>query len=186
MEYGALGFSRESAWKRLGAKVIDLTISNFVFTCLFILILLLVATVVNEGNYSILINFISTIPNALDRLITIFISCSVLIPMQTYYLGNTCGKKLFGIKVKKMNGDNLSFRELSQREVKIFFLGLFFPFLSSIYQYFAFKRNGILSWDREMNLVVSYDKYKRSSLWIRGVICIFVVIGINIISTLII
>jgi len=165
-----MAFSCSSAWKRLGAKLVDLSFSSCVLmaTLVFLELVLVLLFQVDGG----LLYIFEKMPLQMDRLISTFICCSVLIPMQHGIFKNSIGKKLFAIKVVNKHEKDLSFRESQSREIRIFFYGLFFLWLSLVYQYFAFKRNDILSWDKEMQLTVYYREYGVCSALIRGSVAI--------------
>jgi len=94
-------------------------------------------------------------------------------------LGNTFGKQLFGIKILHATGRSINFKEAFKREMlvckkKLFVLCI--PFIgpliiglpiSVLYiDYRAYKNlreNKITSWDKQMNLKVSY---RTQSVWI--------------------
>ncbi len=47
---------------------------------------------------------------------------------------------------------------------------------SFIYQYFAFKKNNSLSWDRNLKLKVYYKNYSNINIFIRYIIALTIII----------
>ncbi len=174
------GFSKLIALKRFSAKIVDLSIGSLLALLIFSLI-----GVIFQDKGVMFAAKLSNIPPQVDRILTMFIISIVIIPIQHHYFGNTFGKNLFGIKLTKINGASLSFKESQSREIKVFFYGLFFVWFSIIYQYFAFKRNCVLSWDKEMHCNIFYKDLSRIDLIIRFVICIFIWISTILIYSII-
>ena len=172
-------YSRKFAWKRFGARCVDVAFYGTIFQLIFCFVLLLLAV---SGLAPQPLDFFSNAEiffeerktTIIPRLFYMFITCSIVIPSSYHFFGNTVGKKLLGIVIIDQKGNYLSFTKASKREIKVFFRGLFFMWFSMIYQYFAFKKNKVLSWDEELNLTVYYKNFSNLNTFIRSIFAVII------------
>lgn len=174
------GFSKVLAWRRFGARVIDMWFYLFfsLAICIFIIFLMaLFGGDIGELFANNLGEFLEKEPR-LGGIILNFLTCSVILPISFHFFGSTFGKKLFGVVIVNQDGNSLSFKEASEREINVFFKGLVFLWFSMIYQYYAFKRNKILSWDKNLNLSVSYKEFSNLSLCLRSFFAVIIIFSL--------
>ncbi len=155
------------AWRRYLARTLDLMffvliciITGFVigfFSALFGNLLGLKEKLVMPYYIASVFDFFSKFP-VFDLLFSWFFTCSIFNPISYYMFGNTLGKKIWGISVTNISGNHLTLKQAFNREIKVFFRGLLFYPFSLIYQYCVLKNKNIVSWDKELNLIVSYKK----------------------------
>jgi len=174
------GFTKTVAWRRYVARLVDML---FYPTLVFFVLSALGGVI----DYEYTINIIDSIskwgqryPKA-DIIFTSLFTSIIIIPINYLIFGQTLGKKLLGIVVVTNTGNKLGYGTALQREFQVFFKGLLFSWFSVIYQYFAFKKNNNLSWDRTLDLTVYYRNYSAINLFIR---CIFAFVIICILCIL--
>ncbi|MGI2257376.1 RDD family protein [Candidatus Cardinium hertigii] len=180
------------AWRRYAARMLD--------SALFVYIILLITLVIGYllQKYAIKNAPSACGPSVVDAgvdkdkelFFLFFIVCIVPLFLSVLHLlqfmcnailmaciGNTFGKKLFGIKILHVTGRSLNFRETFKREIlihkkKLFIL--FIPFIGPLISYATLLlsdyrayenllKHKITSWDKQMNLKVSY---RTQSVWI--------------------
>lgn len=169
------GFSKGAAWRRFGARMLDTIFYGFLFYLISIFIGFFIGFFGGEIAQQFLV-FCAQINPKLDSILTTILVYLTLIPASYHFFGTTLGKKLLGISVINKNGNSLKFKESAKREILVFFKGVFFIWISIIYQYFAFKKNNILSWDKDLDLIVSYKNYGSLDIFIRTVVTIIIII----------
>ena len=111
--------------------------------------------------------------------------CTLLmlwLPIDAIFLsttGTTPAKFLFGISVKTVSGQNLSFSQALSREFQVFFqgLGLGIPFISLFTQIFSHRRlvrTGTTLWDTATGSIVSHKEWEAG----RAIVCTFTVLSV--------
>jgi uncharacterized RDD family membrane protein YckC len=79
------------------------------------------------------------------------------------YWGYTPGKKLLGISVRDRNGNRLSYEKALNRSFKVYWrgMGIGFPIISFVTMFISYNKlidNGITSWDKENDIIVTHQK----------------------------
>jgi|APGre2960657505_1045072.scaffolds.fasta_scaffold08645_2 hypothetical protein len=174
------GFSKVLAWRRFGARVIDMWLYLFFSLAICVLIIFLMVLLggdIGEQFAKNLGEFLEK-RSKLAGIVLNFLTCSIILPISFHFFGSTFGKKLFGVVIANRDGNSLSFKEAQEREINVFFKGLFFLWFSMMYQYYAFKRNKILSWDENLNLSVSYKEFSNLSLCLRSFFAVIIIFSL--------
>jgi uncharacterized RDD family membrane protein YckC len=168
------GFSRAVAWRRYFARLFDMAFYSIVL----IYILSISIAVIDNTILDSIAQWEQNDPkaNVIERPCIQLLTCIIVIPINYLIFGQTLGKKLMGIIVVTNTGNKLSYGAALEREVQVFFKGLLFMIFSFIYQYFAFKKNNSLSWDRNLNLKVYYRNYSNINIFIRYIIALTIMI----------
>lgn len=88
-------------------------------------------------------------------------------------IGNTPGRWIFGISVRKNGGEKLVFSEAMERATKVALLGmgLGIPIVAFFTQYSSYKqltKNGVSTWDRDIGSVVTHTEWGA----LRYIVCI--------------
>jgi uncharacterized RDD family membrane protein YckC len=168
------GFSRAAAWRRYVARLFDMAFYSIVLVYIFSMLIAVIDNTILDS----IAQWEQNNPKAdiIERPCVQLLTCIVIIPINYLIFGQTLGKKLLGIIVVTNTGNKLSYGTALEREVQVFFKGLLFMIFSFIYQYFAFKKNNSLSWDRNLNLKVYYRNYSNINIFIRYIIALTIMI----------
>lgn len=149
-------------WKRVFARTFDFFVIYNIVGLLFLIIIVSFF----KGNFTKVDNNI--------WIYYFFFTVISAIPIETLLLwktGTTLGKIIFGIKIKKSDGNLMSFKSSLKRTLGVHIKGEAFycPIapLARLYQFFKLVRNGECSWENE-NAQVYYIKngWKRNTIGI--------------------
>ena len=170
--------TKQCAWCRFIAKKVDVIFGSVFVFIIFVIVGLFIALVDGELYQSILETVTNKKFGTIDRYVTSFLACILVIPISQYFFGNTLGKKIWGISVNDINGNSLGFKKSFYRECMMFFRGLLFCPISCFYQYRKLTKEKIVSWDKELNLTVSCKKLSFLSFIIRLITSLSVILTI--------
>lgn len=153
-------------WIRLWARQIDYTVFGIFLSYIWVLL----PNNISKAIFS-LERIIYTIP-----FLWIFIEM-ILISK----IGTTLGKYILNIRVKKRDGDKLSFIEAFYRSYLVWIIGLGFgirivEIFTQLYAYLKLKERGISSWDKKINSKIIYGEIGG----LRILLAILILIGIPI------
>ena len=86
-------------------------------------------------------------------------------PLQIYFCGTTLGKRLFGIKLIKKSGAQISFRDALRRSMLVWSKGYagnlpFLSYLSMMMTYQTILDTGTILWDEKYGFKMIYSKRK--------------------------
>jgi len=159
-------------WLRYWAKSIDILIFIFILMFLF-------------GFLGIDTEWSGMLPNIISNVVIYFL----YIFFEAWLLstwGTTIGKALFKIRVRNSDGTLLSYKEGVKRSFLVFYLGQgigipIFTIITGIMAYNKLQKNGITSWDKDGNYIVSHQILGkiRATLIIAFPIVIIVLFGIR-------
>jgi hypothetical protein len=101
------------------------------------------------------------------------------------YFGTTLGKKIMGIKVSASDGTRVSSFIAVKRSRLVWVRGMglgvgIVQLIANIVGYSKLRKNGITSWDRELELVVSHEKIGI----LRYLICPIIVLAVLVLAVI--
>ena len=103
-------YVNQFAWQRYFAKIIDLALGS---------ILLMLTTIICCAFFipTEALEKMQYIDKNIDRIVTMFFTCILVIPLMHNLFGTTIGKKIWGIKVYDSKGNHLNFKRSLDREI---------------------------------------------------------------------
>lgn len=139
-------FSKGRPWLRYLAKMLDYSIYS--------IILGLILIIIYPGLFEI--------PEAIFAFI-IFVLCGIIDALILAAFGNSIGRAILKIKIRRVDGKTLRIFQTFKRNLSlsVFGLGLGIPLFSIATQYFSFielQKNGDSKWDVSNGLTTKYDK----------------------------
>lgn len=170
------------AWRRYLARLTDLVIYPTLLIVALIIIgsQLLPEAVVNELTFFLekpeVLKELENKFSLFNLLFHLFVIIFIL-PLNYHCFSTTIGKKLFGIKILDSNENPLKFKQACNREVLVLFKGTLFYPISSIYQYIQFVKNETVSWDKNLKLIIVYNKMNFISFIWRILISILILLS---------
>jgi hypothetical protein len=156
-------------WVRYWARFIDISIFSFIFT---LMLGMVVPNIFNSNLDSYAQNAIAI------GLISVF----VWVFVEAFWLssfGTTPGKWLLKIRLSLASGKSIKYSQALVRSFKVWARGYAcgFPLvniITYIVAYIRLNKNGITSWDREENFVVTHEKIGAPRILV--IICFFVIL----------
>jgi hypothetical protein len=159
-------------WRRYFARGIDTIIVAFIVAALLVMIPSM--------------EFVDQIPDAIHGMAIL----AIMMPIEAFALSQwktTPGKWLLGITVTKKGSKALSYSTALYRASLVWLRGegiglSLVALFTTLHQYSVLKTKGIVSWDKELGCIMTYDKL--STPRVIGAVLIYIVaIGLSILAT---
>lgn len=143
-------------WRRYFARMVDIVVIGSLAGLVFIMF----SMVFLSSFFAYIDNY-----NAEAKMIYFLILFSfIYIPFEALFLytvGTTPGKFIFGISIKPENGAKIRFTNALERTLSVWAKGFAFGIpaiciITMLYSYSKLKKNGITSWDKDNNIIVTH------------------------------
>lgn len=175
------GFSNNVACRRYTARLFDMLFYPLVLG----VILGIIKEFIGNEILDKFVDFILTEPNVSQGKIAFeymwsLATCLIFIPLSFQIFGTTLGKKIMGIKIRNKDNTKLNYMESVEREGMVFLFGLSLKWVTIIYQYFNFRKQGVSDWDTDLNTY--YIQYPTLNLFIRYCIILSFIIGVFVLT----